>query len=180
MKWHYKKSNYNTPSGKTSITKNSNLKSSVITREKNRSKERLNNGKKILEVIFNKAREKAAKPIKKIENENLKKRLTLIEFYKSLTLKSHIVKLYVELMQCPMGRPPDKIHIKDFILFTRRIYDGLEYDDIKDAFIYLAKTGEIGNVNQVKENQVKEDKLFIFIEDLTQRYDEYIDRKSVG
>jgi len=135
-------------------------------KETENKQERFNNGKKIVEILFGRVRGRYTS--KNFLSKVSKNKFTLKELYKNIALKSHIIRVYVEVMQCPMGKPPDKIFPKDFNIFAKRIHDTMQDNDIKDAFYFLSKT----TAGTAKENT--DEKQYVYTEQLGKKYDEYI------
>eukprot|EP01022_Parablepharisma_sp_SALTPOND_P025332 TRINITY_DN588_c0_g1_i1.p1 TRINITY_DN588_c0_g1~~TRINITY_DN588_c0_g1_i1.p1 ORF type:complete len:836 (-),score=158.30 TRINITY_DN588_c0_g1_i1:6480-8987(-) len=169
-----------TPSKKQAQTKGKRAKSVAPgqRQEKERNKERFENGKKVARSLFDKVRQKRPKAEERkrpLKGDGSKKALTVTELYKDITLKSPIIKLYVEVMQSPGGKPPEKIFIKDFMQFAKKISVDIYEKDIKDSFYYLAKATATGSPRGPKEGEEKwEEKLFILSGELGRKYDEYI------
>eukprot|EP00826_Nyctotherus_ovalis_P052606 TRINITY_DN6700_c0_g1_i2.p1 TRINITY_DN6700_c0_g1~~TRINITY_DN6700_c0_g1_i2.p1 ORF type:complete len:511 (+),score=106.37 TRINITY_DN6700_c0_g1_i2:87-1619(+) len=134
---------------------------SVQTSQNNK---RLKNGKTVAKKIFAAAKERQVKT-EKLKKEDSKRPQTVSELYKGINLKSHIMRLYVELMKCPAQKPPENIHIKDFTNFVKCITPDIYENDIKDVFYYLASS---------KNKSETEEKLFVLPNELGKKYDEYI------
>ena len=101
---------------------------------------RVKSGKIVVEKIFGVVRKKQIEKPKK--TDTVKKPQTISELYKDISLKSHIVRLYIEVMKYPAEKAPDKIYIKDFMTFIKHIAPDVYENEVKDAFYYLAKSNE--------------------------------------
>ena len=80
------------------------------------------------------------------------------------------MRYYAKVIHCPMGRPPDRIYIKEFIQFGKAIAPEVYENSIKDTFYYLYREMAMHSIS--KDND--EEKQFVTAEDLGRRYDEYI------
>jgi len=78
-------------------------------------------------------------------------------------------------MQSPDEKPPEKIFMKDFMQFAKKVSAEIYENDIKDAFYYLAKTSSVTSPRASNAPEDKwEEKLFLLSAELGRRYDEYV------
>eukprot|EP00826_Nyctotherus_ovalis_P030361 TRINITY_DN24234_c0_g1_i2.p1 TRINITY_DN24234_c0_g1~~TRINITY_DN24234_c0_g1_i2.p1 ORF type:complete len:216 (-),score=77.87 TRINITY_DN24234_c0_g1_i2:67-714(-) len=132
-------------------------------------KGRLENGKKVMATFFDKVRARQPKTGAGESSEGQKGK-SIKELYKGISLKSPVMKCYAEVMRCQMGRPPDKIYIKEFIQFVKAVAPEIYENNAKDLFYYLYK--DLMLRGSPKESD--EDKQFLSAEELGRRYDEYV------
>ncbi len=158
--------------------------------DKERALERIANGKKVTKTLFEKVRAIAQKKSAKVEDA--KRPQTVKELYANISVRSHILKVYVEVMQLPGGKPPEKILIKDYIFLFKRLGLEIYEKDIKDSFYYLAKetAPELRAAKEREKEKEKErdkdkekskfgedkweEKLFLLPSELGRMYDEYV------
>ena len=135
-----------------------------------KDKNRFENGKKVMISLFDKVRERQPKLDTISSVSDLKKVKSIKELYKDITSKSPIMKCYAEVMRCQMGRPPDKIYMKDFIQFCKVIAPEIYENNVKDLFYYLCRD----SMKRGSPKESDEDKQVLSTEELGRRYDEYI------
>jgi len=137
---------------------------------------RLSNGETTAHRLFDRIRKKHSKE----EDDNVqkedKKHKSVMESYKDIILKSHIMKVYIETMESSISKPPHKIYIKDFMQFAKRIASDIYENDVKDAFYYLSKGVAMKLSGGFKEGE--EEKLYITSDELKKKYDEYIAKEE--
>eukprot|EP00826_Nyctotherus_ovalis_P039484 TRINITY_DN3802_c0_g1_i5.p1 TRINITY_DN3802_c0_g1~~TRINITY_DN3802_c0_g1_i5.p1 ORF type:complete len:654 (-),score=242.35 TRINITY_DN3802_c0_g1_i5:423-2384(-) len=83
------------------------------------------------------------------------------------------MKVYIETMESSVDKPPNKIYIKDFMLFAKRVAPDIYENNVKDAFYYLSKNAAMKLSGGFKEDS-EEEKLYITSEELGRKYDEYV------